>query len=272
MGFVFSTMGLNGGTASEVLGLRRQRTPRLQLAVATTMEQLLREIAAKYRLLHPEVDIELKLGHGACGLDEVRSGHADIALLSRALMPSERELYGIPIARDGVGIAVHASNPLQQLSVEQVRGVFTGRLRAWGELGGCDAAMQAMGDVPGGAATELLARFLKEAPEALVFDAVIESHVERLAAVAAREHAIAVVSVGAAEKAIAQGVSLRLLPLSGIAASSANIRNGSYPICRALTLVSKDTPVGLARSFFAFCLSAQVNGTLSAFDLVPYLD
>lgn len=272
MGFVFSTIGFNGGTASEVLGPLRQRTARLHIAGSATMEPLLIEIAAKYRLLHPEINIEVALRGTARGLDDVRSGHADIAMLSRALVPAERDLYGIPIARDGVGIVVHASKPLRQLGVEQLRDIFTGRMRAWDDLDGSDEAMRSLGDVRDGAATELLARFLKQPPEAIAVDSAIDSTIERLAAVAANENAIAYVSVGAAEKAIAQGVSLRLVPISGIAASSANIRNGSYPLCRALTLVSKDAPVGLARSFFAFCLSAQVNGILSAFDFVPYLD
>jgi phosphate transport system substrate-binding protein len=272
MGFVFSAIGLNGSTASEVLGPLRQRTAQLHIAGSDTMEPLLREIAAKYRLLHPDVSIEVGLRGTARGLDDVRSGHADIAMLSRALVPAERDLYSIPIARDGVGIVVHASRPLRQLSVEQLRDIFTGRVRAWDDLDGSAEALHSVGDLRGGAATELLARFLKQPPEAIVVDAAIESTIERLAAVAAHENAIAVVSVGSAEKAIAQGVPLRLVPISSVAASSANIRNGSYPLCRALTLVSKDAPVGLARSFFAFCLSAQVNGILSAFDCVPYLD
>jgi phosphate transport system substrate-binding protein len=75
-----------------------------------------------------------------------------------------------------------------------------------------------------------------------------------------------------AERTIAQGVSVRLLPVAGIAANSAHVRDGTYPICRELVLASKQAPAGVARSFFAFCLSEQVNGILSAFDFVPYLD
>lgn len=271
MGFVFAALGMNG-TVRGVVPLPRKRQTRLHIAGSTTMGPLLKEIAAKYHLQHPEVTIEVELGGSARGLEDVRSGHAHIAMLSRALAPSERDLYGIPIARDGVGVVVHASNPLRELSPEQLQDVFTGRVREWRDVGGGAQSVYALGGLPVGASSELFARFLKQPLEAMSVNAAVESNIERLAVVAACENAIAYVSVGAAERAIWQGVSVRLLPIAGIAASSANIRNGSYPICRALTLASKDAPVGLARSFFAFCLSAQVNGILSAFDFVPYLD
>ena len=272
MGFVFAALGLNGPTPDVVPLPRRIRTSRLHIAGSTTMGPLLTEIAAKYHLLHPEVAIEVELGGSARGLEDVRAGHAHIAMLSRALAPSERDLYGIPIARDGVGVVVHASNPVRQLSNEQLQDVFTGRMRNWHDLGGGDQSVYALGGVRDGASSALFARFLKQPLAAFSLNAAVESNIERLAVVAACENAIGYVSIGSAERAISQGVSVRLLPIAGIAASSANIRNGSYPICRALTLASQEAPTGIARSFFAFCLSAQVNSILSAFDFVPYLD
>ncbi|XLZ71563.1 substrate-binding domain-containing protein [Massilia sp. SR12] len=226
------------------------------------MGPLLREISAKYRLLHPEVAIDVALGGSLRGLDDVRSGHAHIAMLSRALAPGEHDLYGIPIARDGLGIVVHASNPMEQLDFEQLQAIFNGRIDAF----------HVIGAQPGSASSALLARFLCQPLDAFKPSAAVESNTERMAVVASCENAISFVSIGAAERAIAQGVSIRLLPVAGISACMANIRNGSYPICRSLTLASKEAPVGIARSFFAFCLSAQVNGILNAFDFVPYLD
>jgi len=272
MGIVFATLGLNSIAPNARPLSRRARTSRLHIAGSTTMAPLLKEIAAKYQLLHPEVAIEVELGGSSRGLEDVRAGHAHIAMLSRALEPSERDLYGIPIARDGVGVVVHANNPLQELSLAQLQAIFTGRMRAWDAAGGAEDAIYALGGLRDGASSALFARFLKQPLVAFDLNAAVESNIERLAVVAACENAIAYVSVGSAERAIAQGVSVRLLPIAGVAASSANIRNGSYPICRALTLASRETPSGVARSFFAFCLSAQVNSILAAFDFVPYLD
>ncbi|MYN03680.1 solute-binding protein [Pseudoduganella sp. DS3] len=235
---------------------------RLHIAGSTTMGPLLREIAAKYRLLHPEVAIEVELGGSLRGLEEVRAGHAHIAMLSRALAPGEHDLYGIPIARDGLGVVVHTENPMEPLDFEQLQAIFSGRMDAF----------HVVAAQPGSASNALLARFLRQPLDTFKPNAAVESDIERMAVVASCENAISFVSIGAAERAIAQGVSIRLLPVSGVSACMANIRNGSYPICRSLTLVSKEPPLGIARSFFAFCLSAQVNGILSAFDFVPYLD
>jgi phosphate transport system substrate-binding protein len=272
MGYVFAALGINGAVRGVVPLRPGTRHSCLRIAGSTTMGPLLKEIAAKYQLLHPEVAIEVELGGSARGLEDLRAGRAQIAMLSRALAPSERDLYGIPIARDGVGVVVHASNPLRELRFDQLQGIFTARVRNWNEVGGAAHSIHVLGGLQDGASSALFARFLRQPLEALALGAAVESNIERLAVVAGCENAVAYVSVGAAERAIAQGVSVRLLPIGGVAASSANVRNGSYPICRALTLASKEAPLGLARSFFAFCLSAQVNGILAAFDFVPYLD
>lgn len=262
MGFVFAALGLNRSDPGAMLIVPRQRATTLHVAGSTTMRPMLEAIAAKYRLLHPEVAIEVAAGGSARGLEAVRAGGAQIAMLSRALGPAERDLYGIPIARDGVGLIVHADSPLREPGVQQLQDIFTGRAGNW----------RVLGSLPDGASGALLARFLKQRTDAFKFHARVESSLERLATVAGCENAISHVSVGVAERAIAQGVSVRLLPVSGIAANSARVRDGSYPICRELTLASKEAPAGVVRSFFAFCLSEQVNGILSAFDFVPYLD
>ncbi|WP_028102769.1 substrate-binding domain-containing protein [Pseudoduganella violaceinigra] len=272
MGFVFAALGLNSTSPGAIAVPPRVRASKLHIAGSCTMGPLLSKIAAKYHLLHPEVAIDAELGGSARGLDDVRAGYAHIAMLSRSLDPSERDLYGIPIARDGVGVAVHANNPLRQLSVEQLRAIFTGHARDWAFAGGEPDSIYALGGARADASSALFARFLRQPLEAFNLNSVVESNIERLAVIAACENAIGYVSVGSVERAISQGVSVRLLPIDGVAASSANIRNGSYPVCRALTLASRDAPTGVARSFFAFCLSAQVNGILSAFDFVPYLD
>lgn len=272
MGFVLAALGLSGISRGQVPVPPRKRAQKLHIAGSTTMGPLLKAIAAKYHLIHPEIAVEVELGGSSRGLEDVRSGHAHIAMLSRALAPAERDLYGIPIARDGVGVVVHANNPLRQLSVEELQAIFTGRMREWCDAGGFRQSVYALGGLRDGASSALFAHFLRQPLEAFSLNAAVESNIERLAVVASCENAIAYVSVGAAERAISQGVSVRLLPIDGIAASSANIRNGSYPVCRVLTLASRDAPTGVARSFFAFCLSAQVNGILSAFDFVPYLD
>lgn len=236
--------------------------PRLHISGSTTMGPLLREISAKYRLLHPEIGVDVELGGSLRGLDEVRTGQAQIAMLSRALAPGEQDLYGIPIARDGLGVIVHSASPVAQLDFEEMQSIFSG---------GNDA-FHVVGAQPGSASNALLARFLNLTLDTFHPNAAVESNTERMAVVASCESAISFVSIGAAERAIAQGVSIRLLPVSGVSACMANIRNGSYPICRSLTLASKEPPVGIPRSFFAFCLSAQVTGILNAFDFVPYLD
>jgi len=215
MGFVFAALSLNGAMPGAIPVPSRKRAQKLHIAGSTTMGPLLREIAAKYHLLQAETAVDVELGGSTRGLEDVRNGHAHIAMLSRALAPSERDLYGIPIARDGVGVVVHANNPLRELSVEQLQAIFTGRAREWRDVGGGRDAIYALGGIQDGASSALFARFLKQPLEAFRLDAAVESNLERLAVVAACANAIAYVSVGSAERAISQGVPVRLLPIDG---------------------------------------------------------
>lgn len=99
--------------------------------------------AEAYMDAHPHALISVTGGGSGTGIAAIINGTAHIAESSRAITPFERalaEARGVDVrefivARDALVIAVHRDNPVRRLTTEQLKDVFTGRIRHWGELG-----------------------------------------------------------------------------------------------------------------------------------------
>ena len=89
--------------------------------------------------MQPDVRIEVECGGSDRGIKDIREGNAEIGMVSRASKADEKGLFGFPMARDGVSIIVHKTNPLTALSNEQITGIFSGKIGTWLPLNGKDA-------------------------------------------------------------------------------------------------------------------------------------
>lgn len=245
---------------------------RLLLTGSTTMAPLLAEVAKRFQALHREIQIEVQMGGSGRGISDARAGKADIGMVSRNLGEAERDLYGVPIARDGVAVIVHRDNPISSLRTPQLIDIYAGKVSNWQQVGGRDATMRVLAGSRDAGSTELFSHYLKLPYDQIKAAQRVAANAERIAAVAADAQAIIWVSVGEAEREILKGVPVKLLAVGGVAASSRNVRSGNYPISRPLTLVTRGTPTGAVRAFIEFCVSSQITDLIVAFDFVPYLD
>lgn len=245
---------------------------RLRLSGSTTMAPLMAEVAKRFQRYHPGIRIEIATGGSGKGLGEVRQGRADLGMVSRALADTESDLYGIPIARDGVAVVVHRDNPLSALDAAQLAAIYTGKIGNWRQLGGANGTLHLLAGLADSGSTELLTQYLGLPYSAFMGQRGIAENAERIRAVAADPLAIVYVSLGEAERSALGGAPIKLLALDGVPATSANIRNTRYPIARPLTLVSRDMPAGAARAFTQFCATSQISDLVLAYDFVPYLD
>jgi phosphate transport system substrate-binding protein len=243
---------------------------RLVIEGSTTMAPLIAEVARRFRQRHPEVAIEVVATGSQAGIAAVRQGRATIGMVSRSLAGDERDLYGLPIARDGVAIVVHRANPVTRLTHAQLAAIFGGMATNWRQVGGEARPVRVVAGPTGAGATGLFSAYLG-LPGIRSAD-LRPTNGGRLGFVLKDPAAITYVSMGEAERAIAAGEPLRLLPVEEIWANSKNVRSGDYPISRPLMLVSRGAPAGAARAFFDFCGPARIDDLVAAFEFVPYLD
>ena len=74
-------------------------------------------------------------GGSSAGIYAAEHGAADLGTSSRELLGKEKKLVEIPIAYDGIAVIVHPTNPLTDISIEQIRQIFIGAVTNWQALG-----------------------------------------------------------------------------------------------------------------------------------------
>ena len=107
----------------------------LKVGGSTSVDPLMQALRQEYISLNPNVNIEISGGGSGAGISESTSGVIDIGMSSRALRDNEKEaLEGIDIALDGVAIIVNTANPISDISIDQVRNIFTGEFVRWNQV------------------------------------------------------------------------------------------------------------------------------------------
>jgi phosphate transport system substrate-binding protein len=113
-----------------------------------TLVILAQKWAQNYMKDHPDVKIQVTGGGSGVGLAALQNGQTDIADASRAISAKEQEAcvlkFGaIPteykVAVDGLSVYVNKDNPVKELALDQLAGIFTGKIQNWKQVGGTDA-------------------------------------------------------------------------------------------------------------------------------------
>ncbi len=245
---------------------------RILIVGSSTMAPLVSAIALRYRARHPQVAVEVVGTGSARGLADTRAGKTDIGMVSRALSDADRDLYALPIGRDGVAVVLHKDNPVHTLSARQLVDIYTGKVVNWKQVGGRDRPIFTATAEPGRSSSELFVHFLGIRYEQMLSQRVVGDNKARIKLMLEHPDAIIYMSIGESERSALAGVPIKPLPIEGIEASSKNIRNGQFPIARPLTLVTRGAPGGLAKSFIEFATSSEATELIIAHDFVPYLD
>ncbi len=242
---------------------------RLVLTGSSTIAPLAMEIGKRFEQRHPGVRVDVQTGGSSRGVNDARMGLADIGMASRALKPEEADLTPYTIARDGISIIVHQSNPIAALTNAQIIAIYTGKIRNWRDVGGKDAPITVVNKAAGHSTLELFLHHFGLKNSQVKAQAVIGDNEQGIKTVAGNPDAIGYVSIGTAEYDASHGVPIRLLPMDGVMASIAHVQDGSFPLARPLNLVVRGEPGTLAKRFIAFARSAAVHDIVKAQYFVP---
>lgn len=102
---------------------------------SSSVSPLMEELIEAYKALNPGAEIELNATDSTGGMNDAMSGVCDIGMASRELKESETaELTGTTIAMDGIAVIVNNANPTEDMTVEQIKAVYTGEVTTWEEL------------------------------------------------------------------------------------------------------------------------------------------
>lgn len=102
---------------------------------SSSVSPLMEELIEAYKTLNPGAEIELNTTDSTGGMNDAVSGVCDIGMASRELKESETaQLTGTTIAMDGIAVIVNNANPTEDMTVEQIKAVYTGEVTTWEEL------------------------------------------------------------------------------------------------------------------------------------------
>jgi phosphate transport system substrate-binding protein len=114
------------------------------IAGSTSVQPLSEELAAIFMDENPDVSIQVQGGGSGQGVKSIAEDIADFGALSRNVKDEEKSSIGneIVIAQDGVAVIVNPESSIEDLSMEQIRQIYTGEITNWSEVGGDDAKIQ----------------------------------------------------------------------------------------------------------------------------------
>lgn len=230
-----------------------------------TMVIMNAKLAEAFMKKNPGTQIHVMGGGSGVGLAALINGTADVAASSRPIKTSEVDKLktrfatrgvGIPIARDGLAVYLHSSNPVQELSLAQLRDIYTGRITNWKQLGGNDAPII------------LYSRENSSGTYTYFKDVVLvgkdySPRAQTLQGTAAVVNAVSKDpnGIGYGGAAYAKGVKFAKVKKDEKSQaywpSLETVRSGEYPISRYLYLYLRTNPGGDAKRFIDWTLTAE---------------
>lgn len=224
----------------------------LKMSGSTSVQPVAEELAQAFMKKYSKVQITVTGGGSGVGIKDAAEGKVNIGMSSRALRDTDpTNIVGTAICKDVLVVAVNPKNPVSNLTVEQVKDIYTGKITNWKDVGGNNAPILINArTAPSGTFDFFNDEFLKKEPMAATAKQHASNGLVRQA-VAANENAIGYVSLGYVDN------SVKALSINGIAPTMDNAKKGTYFAVRPFLMITQGTPDGLAKAFLEFVMSDE---------------
>ena len=176
-------------------------------------------------------------------------GNCDMGGVARNVSAEalDRGVVATLVGRDAIAVIVHPSNPVDDLSAEQLHGIFTGQITNWSEVGGADAPISPYIVTAGSATRSVFQSVILDGAD-YAGAQVVEPDARMVPTVARDTNGIGQISFSFTFGTDA----VRPIAVGGEAAS---VENPSYPITRPLYITTRGEPEGAVAEFLAWALS-----------------
>jgi len=209
------------------------------------------------------VVVNIQGGGSSAGIQAVRTGAANIGMSSRELKEDEKDLNEIEVARDGLAIVVHPQNVLGNMTIDQVRSIFSGEITNWKTLNGADknitVVVREEGSGTRGAFQEMVMGKTRISKRAIVQDSngTVREIVSR------DPNAVGFISLGLVNEKV------KAIALDGIFPSEESILGKKYRLVRPFLFLTRGEPHGLVKEFIDFVLSEEIQTLMPKEGLIP---
>jgi len=227
---------------------------------STSMADVMAVLQEAFKEQYPGVTVNYSGTGSGAGVEAALSGACDIGLTSRELRPEEAAQGAAAhlIALDAVAVVVNPCRPLEDLSLERLAGIFTGRITTWDQLG-CGEGPIAVYGREAGSGTRTAFEDLAGVADRCAYTNIYGSTGDVVGSVASNPNAIGYASLASA------GEDVRTVKIGGVPCTEDTVRSGDYPLRRPFLMVTRrDARLGEAASaFLDFARSGEAAGYLS---------
>jgi phosphate transport system substrate-binding protein len=232
------------------------------VAGSTSVQPFAEVLAEEYMILHPGITIDIQGGGSAAGIMAVKSGTTNIGMSSRALQGDEMSLWYTEIARDGLAIVVNPDNPINSLTLEQVRNIYSGEITNWSLLGGLKSEIHVFTREDGSGTRSSFESLVMGKTEIMARAMVQDSNGAVRQLVADDPYSIGFISLGLVDKTV------KAIELNGVMPTREHVIDGSYGLSRPFLFLTLKEPTGLIKEFIDFTLSEKGRQILNAQGLI----
>ncbi|MBN2317870.1 MAG: phosphate ABC transporter substrate-binding protein [Acidobacteria bacterium] len=247
----------------------------LLLEGSTTVGPIGDAFAQVFKKMYPDVSITVNKTGSGNGAAALVDGRCDIAMMSRFMKDKEYtkaasgEKPFLPVAHaiamDGVCVIVYPSNPVKALTREQVRDIYTGKIKNWRELGGPSMNIVPISRDTSSGTYETFEGLVMNKEKMASNVEYVNSNPQAHSRVKATAGAIGYVGLGFLDD------SVKALEIDGIMPTRSSIAKGVYPVSRPLFLFTNGYPElgSLVHEFCTFYLTEEGQEIIEAKGFVP---
>ena len=242
---------------------------KITIVGSTSVQPVAEKLATEYMKTNPNVKITVQGGGSAVGIKSAEDGTASIGTSSKSLKANESTgLTQYEIGKDGIAIIVNNNNALSGLTVEQVKGILSGNITNWKEVGGADAQINVIVREDGSGTRDavqeiVLGKLANGTKVAFVKSAIVQSSTEAVQqAVAQDPNAVGFISFASVN-------STKALQINNVAPSEATILDGTYKIQRPFLFLVKGDPKGAVKSFIDWVNGPEGQAIIKSDKVVP---
>jgi phosphate transport system substrate-binding protein len=242
-----------------------------------TMVILGQRWAEEYMGKHPDAQIQVTGGGSGTGISALINGTTDICQSSRSMKPAEkaklRDRYSttgveVVVARDGLAVYVHASNPLTEITMPQLKDIFTGKVTNWKDIGGPDARIIVYSRENSSGTYVFFKEHVLEGRD-------FSPRAQTMPGTASVVNAVSKEKFGIGYGGAAYAKGIKILKVKKDAASPGimpdlkTVTDGTYALARPLFFYLKSAPSGDIKSFVDFVLSGDGQAVASKVGYYP---
>lgn len=233
---------------------------------STSMEKVIKYLSESFSEENKNVKITYNPTGSGTGITAVSEGRCDIGLSSRDLKDEEKQsgLKGTVVALDGIAIAVNPENTVEDLTVEQIADLYTGKITNWKDVGGKDAPVVLIGREAASGTRDGFESITKT-KDSCKYSQELSSTGDVIQTVASNPNAIGYASLASVKETV------KALKVNSVAPSTATVQDGTYKIQRDFVFVTKEGKElsKAAQAFFDWVVSGKADSLIEKAGAVP---